>query len=133
VVVAFAECHGRARTEAMLDGLEVVPRARCAHRGGQLEEMDLAAALARWPRVALVDEFAHTDVTGGGRRPKRRHSVEVLLDAGIDVMTAVNVQHLESLRPERLWQRPLPEPAGAVVAEAVRREADGCSPGCGSA
>ncbi|MFJ9821605.1 ATP-binding protein [Streptomyces sp. NPDC101151] len=97
VVVGFAECHGRPRTEAMLDGLEIVPRARCAYRGGEFEEMDLASVLARRPQVAIVDEFAHSNVPGGGRNPKRWQDIEELLAAGIDVITALNIQHLESL------------------------------------
>ncbi|MEV6511411.1 ATP-binding protein [Streptomyces sp. NPDC051642] len=98
VVVGFAECHGRPRTEAMLDGLEVVPRAQCAYRGGYFEEMDLPAVLARSPEVAVVDEFAHSNVPGGGRNAKRWQDIDVLLAAGIDVVTAVNVQHLASLK-----------------------------------
>ncbi|MEU2864604.1 ATP-binding protein [Streptomyces mirabilis] len=98
VVVGFAECHGRRLTEAMLDGLEVLPRARCAYRGGEFAEMDLDAVLARRPQVAIVDEIAHTNVPGGGRNPKRWQDVEELLAAGIDVITAVNVQHLASLK-----------------------------------
>ncbi|MFF4044656.1 ATP-binding protein [Streptomyces sp. NPDC001816] len=97
VVVGFAECHGRPSTEAMLDGLEVVQRARCGYRGGEFEEMDLAAVLARRPQVAIVDEFAHSNVPGGGRNPKRWQDIEELLAAGIDVITALNIQHLESL------------------------------------
>ncbi|WP_405857244.1 DUF4118 domain-containing protein [Streptomyces sp. NBC_01515] len=98
VVVGFAECHGRPLTEAMLDGLEVVPRAQCAYRGGYFEEMDLPAVLARCPEVAVVDEFAHSNVPGGGRNAKRWQDIDVLLAAGIDVVTAVNVQHLASLK-----------------------------------
>jgi len=98
VVVGFAECHGRPRTEAMLDGLEVVARAQCAYRGGEFEEMDLAAVLERRPEVAVVDEFAHSNVPGGGRNAKRWQDIDVLLAAGIDVVTAVNVQHLASLK-----------------------------------
>ncbi|MDV7219486.1 ATP-binding protein [Streptomyces prunicolor] len=98
VVVGFAECHGRPRTEAMLDGLEVVARAQCAYRGGYFEEMDLPAVLARRPEVAVVDEFAHSNVPGGGRNAKRWQDIDVLLAAGIDVVTAVNVQHLASLK-----------------------------------
>ncbi|WP_307528360.1 histidine kinase [Streptomyces umbrinus] len=94
VVVGFVECHGRPRTEGMLDGLEVVERAQWAYRGGEFEEMDLAAVLARRPQVAIVDEFAHSNVPGGGRNPKRRQDIEELLAAGIDVVTALNVQHL---------------------------------------
>ncbi|MGW0835586.1 ATP-binding protein [Streptomyces prunicolor] len=98
VVVGFAECHGRPRTEAMLDGLEVVARAQCAYRGGEFEEMDLAAVLERRPEVAVVDEFAHSNVPGGVRNAKRWQDIDVLLAAGIDVVTAVNVQHLASLK-----------------------------------
>ncbi|MFE6176582.1 ATP-binding protein [Streptomyces sp. NPDC056464] len=120
VVVAFAECHGRIRTEAMLDGLEVMPRAQCHHRGGEFEEMDLAAVLERHPQVAIVDEFAHTNVPGGGRNPKRWQDIEALLAAGIDVITAVNVQHLESLKDvvEKITGVPQHE---TVPDEVVRR------------
>ncbi|MET9788865.1 sensor histidine kinase [Streptomyces canus] len=97
VVVGFAECHDRPSTEAMLDGLEVIPRARCSYRGGQFEEMDLAAVLARRPQVAIVDEFAHSNVPGDGRNPKRWQDIEALLAVGVDVVTALNIQHLESL------------------------------------
>ncbi|MEV6483092.1 ATP-binding protein [Streptomyces sp. NPDC051576] len=97
VVVGFAECHGRRLTEAMLDGLEAVERVRCAYRGGEFEEMDLAAVLTRSPQVVIVDEFAHSNVPGDGRNPKRWQDIETLLDAGIDVVTALNIQHLESL------------------------------------
>ncbi|MGX9888411.1 ATP-binding protein [Streptomyces sp. NPDC002276] len=98
VVVGFAECHGRPLTEAMLDGLEVVARAQCAYRGGYFEEMDLGAVLVRRPEVAVVDEFAHSNVPGGGRNAKRWQDIDELLAAGIDVVTAVNVQHLASLK-----------------------------------
>ncbi|MGW7385730.1 ATP-binding protein [Streptomyces sp. NPDC054794] len=98
VVIGFVECHGRRWTQAMCDDLEVVPRTRCVYRGGEFEEMDLDAVLERRPRVAIVDEFAHTNVPGGGRSPKRWQDVEALLAAGIDVITAVNIQHLESLK-----------------------------------
>ncbi|MFE0257075.1 ATP-binding protein [Streptomyces sp. NPDC059010] len=120
VVVAFAECHGRPRTEAMLDGLEVVPRAKCRFRGGQFEEMDVAAVLDRRPQVAVVDEFAHRNVPGGGRNTKRWQDIEDLLAAGIDVITAVNVQHLESLKDvvEKITGVPQHE---TVPDEVVRR------------
>ncbi|GEC07004.1 sensor histidine kinase [Streptomyces spinoverrucosus] len=98
VVVGFAECHGRPRTAAMLDGLEIVPRVRCARRGAEVEEMDLAAVLKRRPQVVVVDALAHTNVPGGGRHAKRRHDVEELLAVGIDVITAVDIRHLESLK-----------------------------------
>ncbi|WP_030232292.1 sensor histidine kinase [Streptomyces sp. NRRL S-350] len=96
VVVGYIECHGRHHTEGMLAGLEVVPRLHRPHRGAQFEEMDLDAVLARRPSVVLVDELAHTNVPGG-RNAKRWQDVEELLAAGIDVITTVNIQHLESL------------------------------------
>jgi two-component system, OmpR family, sensor histidine kinase KdpD len=96
VVVAFVETHGRAQTEAQIGDLEVIPRARLPYRGTYFEEMDLAAVLARRPKVALVDEFAHTNVPGSGNE-KRWQDVEQLLAAGIDVISNVNIQHLESL------------------------------------
>ncbi|WP_366917764.1 DUF4118 domain-containing protein, partial [uncultured Pseudokineococcus sp.] len=96
VVVALVETHGRARTAEMVGDLEVVPRRAVEHRGARLEEMDLDAVLARAPQVALVDELAHTNAPGS-RHEKRWQDVEALLDAGIDVVTTVNVQHLESL------------------------------------
>ncbi|MFI5082486.1 MAG: sensor histidine kinase KdpD, partial [Streptosporangiales bacterium] len=96
VVVGFAEAHARPQTSALLDGLEVIPRARLEYRGGAFEEMDLDAVLARHPEIALVDELAHTNVPGS-RNEKRWQDIEELLDAGIDVISAVNIQHLESL------------------------------------
>ncbi|WCO67161.1 sensor histidine kinase KdpD [Iamia majanohamensis] len=96
VVVGYVETHGRPQTEAQLEGLEVVPRRRLTHRGTAFEEMDLDAVLQRAPDVALVDEYAHTDVPGS-RHAKRWEDVEELLDAGIDVISTLNIQHLESL------------------------------------
>ncbi|HEX4291491.1 MAG TPA: sensor histidine kinase KdpD [Trebonia sp.] len=96
VVVAFAETHGRPQTAAQIDGLEVVPRKRLEYRGSFFEEMDVDAVLARKPQIALVDELAHTNVPGS-RNSKRWQDVSELLDAGIDVISAVNVQHLESV------------------------------------
>ena len=96
VVVAFAETHGRPQTAALIDGLEVVPRKRLEYRGAFFEEMDVDAVLARKPQIALVDELAHTNVPGS-RNEKRWQDVTELLDAGIDVISAVNVQHLESV------------------------------------
>ncbi len=95
-VVAFAEPHGRPRTEALLDGLERIPPAHLEHRGEVRPEMDVDAVLARRPRVALVDELAHTNVPGS-RNAKRWQDVEELLAAGIDVHSTLNIQHLESL------------------------------------
>ena len=96
VVVGFVEDHGRALTRALVDGLEVVPRKEIAYRGALFTEMDLDAVLARAPQVALVDELAHTNVPGSSN-DKRWQDVEQLLDAGIDVISTVNIQHLESL------------------------------------
>ncbi len=96
VVVGLVETHGRAKTAALLDGLEVVPRRRCEHRGVELTELDVDAVLARKPRLALVDELAHTNVPGS-RNAKRWQDIEELLDAGIDVLSTVNIQHLEGL------------------------------------
>jgi two-component system sensor histidine kinase KdpD len=96
VVVGIVETHGRAHTAALLEGLEVVPRRELGHRGARFTEMDLDAVLARRPQVALVDELAHSNVPGT-RNQKRWQDVEELLTAGIDVVTTVNIQHLESL------------------------------------
>jgi two-component system sensor histidine kinase KdpD len=96
VVVGFAETHGRPQTAALIEGLEVVPRKKLAYRGSEWEEMDVDAVLARKPQIALVDELAHTNVPGS-RHEKRWQDVDELLDAGIDVISAVNVQHLESV------------------------------------
>lgn len=95
-VVAFVEHHGRPRTEVMLHGLEQIPRRELAYRGTSFAEMNVDAVLARRPRVALVDELAHTNVPGS-RNTKRWQDVEELLAAGIDVISTVNIQHLESL------------------------------------
>lgn len=96
VVIGFVETHGRAETEALVRGLEVVPRKRLDYRGQIVEEMDLDAVIARRPKIALVDELAHTNAAGS-RHPKRYLDVEELLSRGIDVYTAVNIQHIESL------------------------------------
>jgi two-component system sensor histidine kinase KdpD len=97
VVVAFVETHRRPKTEEQLAGLEVVPRKKVDYRGSVFEEMDLDAVLARRPGVALVDELAHTNVPGSGRHAKRWEDVLELVAAGIDVISTVNIQHLESL------------------------------------
>jgi two-component system, OmpR family, sensor histidine kinase KdpD len=96
VVVAFVETYGRAETDAQIGTLEVVPRRRAPYRGVEVEEMDLDAVLARRPAVGLVDELAHSNVPGS-RHSKRFEDVLALLDAGIHVMTAVNIQHIETL------------------------------------
>lgn len=96
VVLAFIETHGRAETAALINGLEVIPRRSTEYRGVQVEEMDLDAVLTRRPKVAIVDEIAHTNVPGSRHR-KRYQDVFELLDAGINVIGAFNIQHLESL------------------------------------
>lgn len=97
VVVAFVETHGRPRTAEQIGNLPVVPRMRVTYRGEPAEEMDVDGVLRRRPSVALVDDLAHTNVPGPGRNEKRWQDVETLLDAGIDVISTVNIQHLESL------------------------------------
>ena len=96
VVMAFIETHGRAETEALVEGLEVIPRRRMDYRGVTVEEMDLDAVLKRHPQLAVVDELAHTNIPGSRNR-KRYQDVLELLEAGINVICAFNVQHLESL------------------------------------
>jgi two-component system sensor histidine kinase KdpD len=96
IVAGLVETHGRAETEALLKGLEIVPRRRIAYRGIEIEEMDLDAILARRPHVVLVDELAHTNVPGS-RNAKRYQDVEEIISAGINVISTMNVQHLESL------------------------------------
>jgi len=96
VVVGYVETHGRAQTQAQLGDLEVIPRKKVTYRGVTLEEMDTEASIARHPRVALIDELAHTNVAGS-KHAKRYQDVLEILDAGINVVTTVNIQHLESL------------------------------------
>ncbi|MGB6749812.1 MAG: sensor histidine kinase KdpD [Xanthobacteraceae bacterium] len=96
VVVGVVETHGRRETEALLEGLEVVPRRHVEYKGQSLSEMDLDAIIARRPQIVLVDELAHTNVEGS-RHPKRYLDVEELMSSGIDVYTTVNIQHIESL------------------------------------
>jgi two-component system sensor histidine kinase KdpD len=96
VVIGYVETHHRPKTDAQVRDLEVVPRATYDYRGATLEEMDLDAVLARKPEVVLVDELAHTNAPGS-RNEKRWQDVEALLEAGIDVITTVNIQHLESV------------------------------------
>ena len=96
LVVGFVEAHGRPRTEELLDGLEIIPRRRIDYRGVTLEEMDTDAVIARHPAVALVDELAHTNAPGSPRE-KRWQDVDLIRDAGIDVISTCNVQHLESV------------------------------------
>ena len=96
VVVGYVETHGRSQTQEQLGDLEIIPRKKITYRGVVLEEMDTEAIIARHPRVVLVDELAHTNVPGS-KHPKRYQDVEDLLDAGIEVVTTLNIQHLESL------------------------------------
>ena len=96
VVAGIVETHGRKDTEALLTGLEVVPRRHVQYKEQSLEEMDLDAIIARHPQIVLVDELAHSNVEGS-RHPKRYLDVEELLSRGIDVYSAVNIQHIESL------------------------------------
>jgi two-component system sensor histidine kinase KdpD len=95
-VIGYLETHGRAETQNQADGLELVPRRSVAYRGKELEEMDLPAVLARAPELCLIDELAHTNAPGL-EHEKRYEDVREVLDAGIDVYSTVNVQHLESL------------------------------------
>ncbi|MCV7065106.1 sensor histidine kinase KdpD [Mycolicibacterium farcinogenes] len=96
VVAAVVETHGRKKTAGLLDGIEIIPPRYIEYRGGRFPELDVPAVLARNPQVVLVDELAHTN-TPGSKNPKRWQDVEELLDAGITVISTVNVQHLESL------------------------------------
>ncbi|MFL5667582.1 MAG: universal stress protein [Ktedonobacteraceae bacterium] len=96
VVVGYVETHGRSQTQAQLGDLEVIPRKKVTYRGVTLEEMDTEAIIARHPKVALIDELAHTNVPGS-KHAKRYQDVEEILDAGINVVTTLNIQHLESL------------------------------------
>ncbi len=96
VVVGYVETHGRSQTQAQLGDLEIIPRKKVTYRGVTLEEMDTEAIIARHPKVALIDELAHTNVPGS-KHVKRYQDVEEILDAGINVVTTLNIQHLESL------------------------------------
>jgi two-component system sensor histidine kinase KdpD len=96
IVVGVVETHGREETEALLEGLEIIPRKRIEYRGQWLDEMDLDAIIARRPQIVLVDELAHTNAPSS-RHPKRYLDVEELMGHGIDVYTTVNIQHIESL------------------------------------
>jgi len=102
VVIGYFEPHGRKDTIALTEGLEIIPRRAIDYRGSRFEEMDTDAILRRNPAVAVVDEFPHTNVPGSPRL-KRWEDVHALLDAGIDVLTTMNVQHLESLN-DQIWR-----------------------------
>ena len=121
VVVAFVETHGRRRTGEQMVGLEVMPRAKIAYRGSVFEEMDIDAVLARHPQIALVDELAHTNVPGS-RNAKRWQDIEEMLSAGIDVITNVNIQHLESLNDVVMKITGVPQ--RETVPDAIVRAAD---------
>ncbi|MEK1929624.1 MAG: two-component sensor histidine kinase, partial [Pararhizobium sp.] len=96
VVVGVVETHGRKETQALVDGLEVIPRSSVEYKGRCLDEMDIDAILARRPALVLVDELAHTNAPGS-RHPKRYMDVQELLSRGIDVYSTLNIQHVESL------------------------------------
>ena len=96
VVIGYLEPHDRPETAALAEGLEIVPRIRFEHGSLEVEEMDVDAVIRRAPELALVDELAHTN-TRGSRNEKRYQDIDEILDAGIDVISTVNVQHLESL------------------------------------
>src|SRR5262245_57954064 len=96
IVVGVVETHGRRETEALLEGLEIIPRRRVEYKGQWLEEMDLDAIISRHPNIVLVDELAHTNAIGS-RHPKRYLDIEEMLRRGINVYTTVNIQHIESL------------------------------------
>jgi two-component system, OmpR family, sensor histidine kinase KdpD len=100
VVIGFVECHGRQLTEQLIEGLEVVPLKMTDYRGSRLAEMDLDAVVRRKPKIALIDELAHTNVPGSGRHEKRWQDVMEILGRGIGVITTVNIQHLESIADE---------------------------------
>jgi len=102
VVIGYFEPHGRRDTMALTDGLEMIPTCTIEYRGSTFQDLDTDAVLARRPRLAVVDEFPHTNLPGSARG-KRWEDVHVLLDAGIDVLTTMNVQHLESLN-DQIWQ-----------------------------
>ena len=122
VVVGFVESHGRPMTDALIGDLTVIPRQVVEYRGTKLEEMDLDAVLRRQPEVALVDELAHTNVPGSGRNTKRWQDVLDLLGAGINVISTVNIQHLETIADE--VERMTGARVGERVPDWVVRKAD---------
>jgi len=121
VLVALVEDHGRPLTKLMIEGLEALPRRTMSYRGATFTEMDLEAVLARHPKVALVDELAHTNIPGS-RNEKRWQDVAELLDAGIDVISTVNIQHLESLND--VVEKITGVPQRETVPDSVVRSAD---------
>ena len=110
-IVGFVECHGRPLTENLVEGIEVIPRKSVEYRGARFEEMDVDAVLERHPELALVDELAHTNVSGSGRNERRWQDVMEMLGAGIDVITTLDIQHLESISDavERISGTPIRE------------------------
>ncbi len=121
VVIGFVETHGREKTAELLSGVEAIPRRTMYHRGHEFSEMDIDAILARKPEVAVIDELAHTNVPGS-RNAKRWQDVEELLAAGVDVLSTVNVQHLESLND--VVQRITGVPQQETVPDEVVRKAE---------
>ena len=121
VVIAVVETHGRAAVAGLVDGFEVLPRHRVAHRGVALDELDLSGVLARQPSLALVDELAHTNAPGSPNE-KRWQDVDAILDAGIDVISTVNIQHIESLND--VVRQITGVPQRETIPDAVLRHAD---------
>ncbi|MEU8249694.1 DUF4118 domain-containing protein [Nonomuraea sp. NPDC048916] len=121
VVVGFVETHGRARTAALLEGMEIIPRRTMVHRGATFTELDVEAVIERAPKIALIDELAHTNVPGS-RNVKRWQDIDEILDAGIDVVSTVNIQHLESVND--VVQEITGVPQRETVPDEVVRRAD---------
>jgi len=121
VVVAVVETHGRAATSALVEGLEVIPRRTIEHRGVTLDELDLDAVIARHPDIALVDELAHTNAPGS-LHAKRWEDVRAILDAGINVISTVNIQHIESLND--VVHQITGAPQRETIPDSVLRSAD---------
>ncbi|GAA1017911.1 sensor histidine kinase [Acrocarpospora pleiomorpha] len=121
VVVGLVETHDRPRTAALLDGLEIIPRRAMIHRGAAFTELDVDAVIRRAPRLALIDELAHTNVPGS-RNAKRWQDIEEILEAGIDVVSTVNIQHLESIND--VVQAITGVPQRETVPDEVVRRAD---------
>jgi two-component system sensor histidine kinase KdpD len=121
VVVGYVETHGRARTAELLEGLEVVSRKTMTYRGAEFTELDVDAVIARHPQVALIDELAHTNIPGS-RNAKRWQDIEAILNAGITVISNVNIQHLESLND--VVQQITGVPQRETVPDEVVRRAD---------
>jgi two-component system sensor histidine kinase KdpD len=121
VVVGYVETHGRKHTEAMIGDLEVLPRADVNYRGATFTEMDVDAVLARAPEVVLVDELAHTNIPGS-RNAKRWQDIQELLDAGLIVVTTVNIQHLESIND--IVQQITGVPQRETVPDEIARRAE---------